>query len=120
MVDSKGLVAKNRAAPYDATKGLFAKEVPPLSNNLLGEYSWRVRLLSFAELPPVDIVNFVKPSAIFGLSAQPNSFTPAIISCVAALHANPLIFALSNPTSKSECTAADAYEYSDGRAIFAR
>lgn len=54
-----------------------------------------------------------------GAAAAKGAFTPAIIKRMAELNQRPVIFALSNPTSKAECTAAEAYEHSDGRAIFA-
>jgi len=56
---------------------------------------------------------------MFGASAQRGAFTPAIIKRMSEFNERPVIFALSNPTSKAECTAAEAYEHSDGRAVFA-
>ena len=64
-------------------------------------------------------VQLLKPSALIGVSAQGGIFTEAVCKAVAGFHDRPLIFALSNPTSKAECTAADAYEWTDGRALFA-
>jgi malate dehydrogenase (oxaloacetate-decarboxylating)(NADP+) len=66
-----------------------------------------------------DVVNAIKPTAILGLSGQPARFTRDVIEAMAAINHRPIIFALSNPTSKAECTAEQAYKWSDGRAIFA-
>ena len=66
-----------------------------------------------------DAVNAVKPTAILGLSGQPGSFTREVIEAVASINDRPIIFALSNPTSKAECTAEQAYTWSEGRAVFA-
>ena len=54
-----------------------------------------------------------------GASGQPGTFTQAIIEAATKSAGRPIIFALSNPTSKAECTAAQAYEWSNGTAIFA-
>ena len=64
-------------------------------------------------------VEAIKPTIIIGVSGQPQTFTQAVIETMAKYNENPIIFALSNPTSKAECTAEQAYSWSDGRAIFA-
>ena len=64
-------------------------------------------------------VNELKPTAILGLSGQPQTFTKDIVEAMAKINKRPVVFALSNPTSKAECTASQAYSWSDGRAVFA-
>ncbi len=66
-----------------------------------------------------DAVRALKPTAILGLSGQPGRFTKDVVETMANINPRPIIFALSNPTSKAECTAEQAYSWSDGRAIFA-
>jgi malate dehydrogenase (oxaloacetate-decarboxylating)(NADP+) len=65
------------------------------------------------------VVEALKPTALIGVSTVANAFTPAVIAAMARLNPRPIIFPYSNPTSKSECTARDAIEHSQGRAIFA-
>ena len=66
-----------------------------------------------------EAVNTLKPTAILGLSGQPASFTQPIVEAMAEINERPIIFALSNPTSKAECTAEQAYNWTNGRAVFA-
>jgi malate dehydrogenase (oxaloacetate-decarboxylating)(NADP+) len=66
-----------------------------------------------------DAVKALKPTAILGLSGQPNTFTRDVVETMANINPRPIIFALSNPTSQAECTAEQAYTWSDGRAVFA-
>ena len=61
----------------------------------------------------------LRPSAIIGVAAVGGAFTQEVVSEMAAHNARPIVFALSNPTSKSECTAEQAYRWSQGRALFA-
>jgi malate dehydrogenase (oxaloacetate-decarboxylating)(NADP+) len=67
----------------------------------------------------VDAVRALKPTAIIGVSAVPKLFTHEVIEAMAEINERPIIFPYSNPTSRSECTAEEAYQWSGGRAIFA-
>ena len=97
--DTQGLLTSNRETIADH-KQRFARDMPPITNFL-------------------EAVKILKPTAILGLSGQPGSFPKEIIETMAKLNKRPIIFALSNPTSKAECTAEEAYRWSKGRAIFA-
>ena len=99
FVDSRGMVVKSRTdlAPH---KIPYAHEFEPAENFL-------------------DAVKKLRPTAIIGVSGQPKQFTQPVVEAMAEINERPLIFALSNPTSKSECTAEEAYVWSDGKAIFA-
>ena len=67
----------------------------------------------------LEALKRLKPTAILGLSGQPQTFTREIVEAMSEINERPIIFALSNPTSQAECTAEQAYTWSDGRAIFA-
>jgi len=67
----------------------------------------------------VEAVKGLKPTGIIGVSAVPKLFNREVIETMAALNQRPIIFPYSNPTSRSECSAEEAYRWSDGRAIFA-
>ena len=99
FVDSKGLVVTSRT-DLSEHKRRFAQDYP-LHRDLL------------------SVVEAVKPTAIIGASGQPGTFTPAVLTAMARINKRPIVFALSNPTSQSECTAEEAYRYTDKRAVFA-
>jgi len=67
----------------------------------------------------LQAVKALKPTAILGLSGQPSTFNEDVVKAMAEFNDRPIIFALSNPTSQAECTAEQAYRWSEGRAIFA-
>ena len=67
----------------------------------------------------VEAVKAIRPTGIIGVSAVPKLFTRAVIQAMAEINERPIIFPYSNPTSRSECTAEEAYRWSDGRAVFA-
>jgi malate dehydrogenase (oxaloacetate-decarboxylating)(NADP+) len=99
FVDSKGLLVSGRDTLAEH-KIPYAHDHPPLDDFL-------------------DAVKTLKPTAILGLSGQPNTFTKEVVEAMAEINERPIIFALSNPTSMAECTAEQAYAWSDGRAVFA-
>ena len=67
----------------------------------------------------VEAVKALRPTGIIGVSAVPKLFNREVITTMAELNERPIIFPYSNPTSRSECTAEEAYRWSDGRAVFA-
>ncbi|TPP61616.1 NADP-dependent malic enzyme mitochondrial [Fasciola gigantica] len=66
-----------------------------------------------------EIAKKHKATAIIGASGQRGLFSRAVLQQMAENCARPIIFALSNPTSKSECTAEEAYTVTEGRCVFA-
>src|SRR5262249_585798 len=67
----------------------------------------------------VEAVKAIRPTGIIGVSAVPKLFTSEVIHAMAEINERPIIFPYSNPTSRSECTAEEAYRWSGGRAVFA-
>ncbi|XP_054477426.1 NADP-dependent malic enzyme [Anoplopoma fimbria] len=99
MVDSKGLIVKGRDN-LTHEKERFAHGHPQMKKL-------------------EDVVRELKPTAIIGVAAIPGAFTQQIITDMASFNERPIIFALSNPTSKAECTAEQCYTLTEGRGIFA-
>jgi malate dehydrogenase (oxaloacetate-decarboxylating)(NADP+) len=99
FVDSRGLVVKSRTDLAEHKLG-YAHDHEPIADFLAA-------------------VEALRPTAIVGVSGQPQTFTKPIVSAMAEINERPIVFALSNPTSKSECTAEQAYAWTNGRAIFA-
>lgn len=100
LVDSKGLIVGSRKDTLQHFKKPWAHEHEPI-NNLL------------------DAVKAIKPTFLIGSSGVGRTFTKEVVEAVASLNERPVIMALSNPTSQSECTAEEAYNWSKGKAIFA-
>ena len=67
----------------------------------------------------LEALDFVKPTALIGATGRPGTFTEEALKKMASINEQPVIFALSNPTSNAECTAQEAYEWTGGRAVFA-
>jgi len=99
FIDSKGLVVKSRKDLAEH-KLPFAIDHKPMADS-------------------IEIINEFKPTALIGVSGQTGTFSEAILRLVARINERPIVFALSNPTSQAECTAEEAYRFTDGRAVFA-
>ncbi|KAH6792341.1 NADP-malic enzyme 3 [Perilla frutescens var. hirtella] len=100
LVDSKGLIVSSRKESLQHFKKPWAHEHEPV-RELLGA------------------VKAIKPTVLIGTSSVGKAFTKEVVETMASMNEKPLILALSNPTSQSECTAEEAYTWSEGRAIFA-
>ncbi len=99
LFDVNGLLVTSRTDIADFQKP-FVQDLTPMSTFV--EAVWALR-----------------PTAIIGVSTVPKLFTREVIQAMAKINERPIIFPYSNPTSRSECTAEEAYRWSDGRAVFA-
>ena len=99
FVDSKGLVVSSR-------KNLSRDKLP-----FAHEY-YEKKDLS-------DIIQAIRPTALIGISGQANAFSKNVLELMKGINDYPLVFALSNPTSSSECTAENAYKWTRGKCLFA-
>jgi len=99
LVDSKGLVVRGRTDLAEH-KRHYAHDHAQVQDFL-------------------SAIEALEPTAIIGVAAAGQTFTRQVLEAMARLNARPIVFALSNPTSKAECTAEEAYRWTDGRALFA-
>ena len=67
----------------------------------------------------VDAIEAIRPHVLIGATGAPGTFTQAVVEKMSSINQRPALFALSNPTSRAECTAEQAYAWSGGRALFA-
>ena len=108
-VDSRGLVTQDRPGleHFKATYARPAAEVAAFTCH------------DPARITLEETIANVRPTILVGTSGTAGLFTEAVVRAMAAATDRPLVFPLSNPTSKSECTATQAIQWSDGRAIVA-
>ena len=99
LVNSRGLVVKNRSGLTEH-KLRYAHDHSPIGDFLTA-------------------IETLKPTAIIGVAAVGGAFTPEVLKAMARINERPIVFALSNPTSKAECCAEEAYRHTGGRALFA-
>ncbi|KAH9603241.1 hypothetical protein KSS87_016761 [Heliosperma pusillum] len=100
LVDSKGLIVNSRKESLQHFKKPWAHDHEPTKGLF-------------------NAVKALKPTVLIGSSGVGRTFTKEVVEAMAAFNERPVILALSNPTSQSECTAKEAYTWSKGQAIFA-
>ncbi|MGB7218265.1 MAG: NAD-dependent malic enzyme [Vicinamibacterales bacterium] len=99
FIDSRGAVIKSRQ-DLSGQKRPFAQDRRPMPDLLAAVEEFR-------------------PTVLIGASGQSGMFTQSVLEAMARFNERPVVFALSNPTSKAECTAEQAYGWTSGRAVFA-
>uniref|UniRef100_A0A0M3J9T3 Malic enzyme (inferred by orthology to a C. elegans protein) n=1 Tax=Anisakis simplex TaxID=6269 RepID=A0A0M3J9T3_ANISI len=99
LMDIDGLVTKHRKQLNDRHVK-FAKDMPETSDIL-------------------EVIRAARPGALIGASTVRGAFSEDVIRLMAEINEHPIIFALSNPTSKAECTADEAYRFTNGSVLFA-
>ena len=67
----------------------------------------------------MEAIEALRPHVLIGATGAPGTFTQAVVEKMSSINQRPALFALSNPTSRAECTAEQAYTWSGGRALFA-
>lgn len=103
LVDTKGLVTNDRGDKLADHKIYFSR-----NDNAGKQYK------TLAE-----VVDYVKPTILMGLSTMGGIFSRELLKKMADWNKRPIIFPLSNPSANSECTFEDAVKYTEGRALFA-
>lgn len=104
LIDTKGLVSTTRGDKLAPHKEFFARtDLKPNEQ--------KKTLL--------EVIKFAKPTALIGLAGVGGVFTEEVVKEMCKYSERPVIFALSNPTSKAECTAEQAYKWTDGKCVYA-
>jgi malate dehydrogenase (oxaloacetate-decarboxylating)(NADP+) len=99
LFDSKGLLEASRTDLSEDQK-VFAHKAEP-TRDLIGA------------------IETFKPTILIGVSTKGGAFNQRVVETMSRLNERPIIFALSNPTDKAECSAEQAYTWSKGKALYA-
>jgi len=99
FIDSRGLIVRER-------ENLSKNKIPFAHDHSISKNFF-------------DIIDSIRPTALIGISGQGQAFSKEVLELMANINERPIIFALSNPTSVSECTADQAYKWTGGRCLFA-
>lgn len=109
LVDRNGLLHDGMSSLLPFQKGLVQRQE--------GIKNWQLTQPGTISL--MDVINNAKPGILLGVSGQPNQFTEPMVKAMSAYCARPIIFPLSNPTSRAEAIPADLLHWSAGKALIA-
>jgi len=100
LVDKDGLLGQGRTSATPSQRPFMAQDLPD-------------------KMPLLDVIRSVKPESLIGVTGVGGLFTETVVREMASLVERPFVFPLSNPTNHAECTAEQAFTWTQGRAIFA-
>jgi malate dehydrogenase (oxaloacetate-decarboxylating) len=109
MIDVGGLLHAGRK-DLESFNAMYAQPIERLQG-------WKVERPDY--IPLEDVVRNVRPTILIGTAAQPGAFTKEIVTEMASHVERPIIFPLSNPTSKSEAVPSAVISWTGGRALVA-
>jgi malate dehydrogenase (oxaloacetate-decarboxylating)(NADP+) len=106
--------AARRRCWFMDSKGLIVKGRDQLKSHTLPFAHEHETLTGIA-----NVIESLRPTTLIGATGQRGIFDQEVIEAISQVNRQPVVFALSNPTSRSEATAEEVYQWSDGRAVFA-
>ncbi len=109
VLDSRGLVFEGREVDDPHKREFMMNRAAMKAYGFEGEGPFTL----------LDVVRRVRPTILVGVTAKAGTFNEEIIREMARHAPRPIILPLSNPTSKSECTPAEALHWTEGRALIA-
>jgi malate dehydrogenase (oxaloacetate-decarboxylating) len=107
LVDRDGLLVEGMAGILDFQK--------PFTQSRAALADWRLEQPD--RIGPLDVARNARPTVLIGVSGQPGAFPEHVVRTVAEFTQQPIVFPLSNPTSRSEATPSDLLAWTEGRAV---
>jgi malate dehydrogenase (oxaloacetate-decarboxylating)(NADP+) len=105
-----------------ARSRIFMFDIDGLLQSSRAGLSAEQKVYAHTAAPSKDLIQTIetlRPTILIGVSTKGGAFNQQVVKTMSQLNERPIIFALSNPTDKAECSAEQAYSWSEGRALFA-
>jgi malate dehydrogenase (oxaloacetate-decarboxylating)(NADP+) len=121
LIDTKVCHPPHRDDKFADGQGLITHSRPDVvAGKLASHKKYFIRQDTTQEFASLaEVVEHIKPTALVGLSTTFGAFTEPVVRRMAELNTTPIIFPLSNPTSKCELSFSDALHWTGGKVLFA-